>query len=153
MEPSKRVIAKWEEMDTWMLLDALVGMRSAFQNIRRHPNLWEQVSAKLTEKGIYKSKEKCRNRWKVLVAKYKRYCSQTLRKVKVTPFQYYGPMDIILSSQLQVKQGKLIRKFKNGEQVMLATEDSELAPIRKVPPKSKLFDGDPWSSELKDACK
>lgn len=140
------LIEKWERIDTWIFLDVLVGLREVFQNSRRFPDLWHQVSHLLSQRGIFKSHDKCRNRWKVLVAKYKRFCGQTLRNgAKLPSFEFSEPLEILLAGQLKFDGESLVRTFKNGSQVKLAAVDSDLAPIRRLSPRHEFFTGDPWS--------
>ncbi|KAI0244830.1 hypothetical protein L0F63_001445, partial [Massospora cicadina] len=137
---------KWEPIDTWVLLDVLVGVRYAFQNIRRYPHLWHHVSSLLATRGIFKSHDKCRNRWKVLVAKYKRHCSQVLRLgTLASDFEFKDPIRTLLSNQLEFNGVSLTRTFKNGVKVKLAASDSDLIPLRKLT-SYKFNTGDPWAN-------
>ncbi|KAJ9067542.1 hypothetical protein DSO57_1038171 [Entomophthora muscae] len=139
-------VEKWESMDTWILLDVLVGLRHAFQNSRRHPELWHQVASLLAHRGIFKSPDKCRNRWKVLVAKYKRHCSQVLKHKSNNMFEFQEPIQILLANQLEFNGNCLVRTFKNGAKVKLAASDSDLSPIRRLPNKDGYFVQDPWAN-------
>ncbi|KAJ9062167.1 hypothetical protein DSO57_1038170 [Entomophthora muscae] len=137
---------KWENIDTWILLDVLVGLREEFQNSRRHPELWYRVSFILAHRGIFKSHDKCRNRWKVLVAKYKRHCSHVLKHKSSNKFEFQEPIQILLANQLNFNGQSLVRTFKNGIKVELAASDSDLLPLRKLTSRRPHELGDPWGS-------
>ncbi|KAI0228923.1 hypothetical protein L0F63_005062, partial [Massospora cicadina] len=63
----------WSSEETATLLDTLIANKQRLDEVRRHPELWHHLAEALKSKGYSRSPEKCKNRWKVLVAKYKRY--------------------------------------------------------------------------------
>lgn len=127
---------KWTDGETWALLRVLVSVRSAFQNIRKNPGLWSFISYQLSLQGVFRSDEKCRNRWKVLVAKYKRCCGELVHTGQSSSlFEFFIPVQHLLSSQLKFTNNSLVRTFKNGAKIQIATREKELAPIRKLGPR------------------
>lgn len=110
----------WGQQETQTLLNILIQHKRRFQNIRRHPELWAEVADQLKAIGYPRSVEKCKNRWKVLVAKYKRCfnyqrdspCPTSNEPNHPQHFEYFFLMDQLLHSKFTKGPASLIRKFK-----------------------------------------
>ncbi|KAI0244623.1 Zinc finger and SCAN domain-containing protein 29 [Massospora cicadina] len=70
----------WTYEETRVFVRLLMEHATEFQNIRRHPALWGVLANRMVQHGFPRTVEKCKNRWKVLVAKYKRCHSEMQRQ-------------------------------------------------------------------------
>ncbi|KAJ9053670.1 hypothetical protein DSO57_1021953 [Entomophthora muscae] len=69
----------WHYAETKQFVQILLAHRQELSDLRRHPGVWETVASELQTCGYDRSVDKCKNRWKVLVAKYKKYTEKTLK--------------------------------------------------------------------------
>ncbi|KAJ9080137.1 hypothetical protein DSO57_1028222 [Entomophthora muscae] len=97
----------WSVEETEALLKILIANKKRFNDIRRHPGLWAQIAAEMGTKGYCRSVDKCKNRWKVLVAKYKKNPRHHPDK-----FEFFDQMSILLHDKLTTGPASLIQKFK-----------------------------------------
>lgn len=72
----------WHYAETKQFVQILLAHRQELSDLRRHPGVWETVASELQACGYDRSVDKCKNRWKVLVAKYKKYTEKTLKGSK-----------------------------------------------------------------------
>lgn len=62
---------QWEIQETKEFIRVRAELQRDFSGSKRNQGLWELVSAKLREKGYYRSSDQCKNKWKNLITKYK----------------------------------------------------------------------------------
>ncbi|KAI0244522.1 hypothetical protein L0F63_000403 [Massospora cicadina] len=101
----------WSSEETATLLDTLIANKQRLDEVRRHPELWHQLAEALRSKGYSRSPEKCKNRWKVLVAKYKRYLRPQTNSDFDT-FEFFDKLTALLHAKFTVGPAAHITKFK-----------------------------------------
>ncbi|KAJ9079672.1 Zinc finger and SCAN domain-containing protein 29 [Entomophthora muscae] len=85
----------WTYEETRTFVRLLMEHASEFQNIRRHPGLWNMLANRMVQHGFPRTVEKCKNRWKVLVAKYKR-CHSEMQRQQSSKFSSTDKNTLIL---------------------------------------------------------
>ncbi|KAI9298354.1 hypothetical protein K502DRAFT_339531 [Neoconidiobolus thromboides FSU 785] len=73
----------WHYAETKQFVQILLMHKRELTNLRRHPGVWATIATQLRGYGYERSVEKCKNRWKVLVAKYKKYTEKIASNPKV----------------------------------------------------------------------
>ncbi|KAI9293141.1 hypothetical protein K502DRAFT_325467 [Neoconidiobolus thromboides FSU 785] len=106
----------WNHEETNTFIQILLQNSHQFQNIRRYPGLWTVIKQSMESKGYKRSIEKCKNRWKVLVAKYKKchleMVKSTHRKNSTPSFEFFYPIQQLLYPNYSFSQEGIQRKFK-----------------------------------------
>ncbi|KAJ9050788.1 hypothetical protein DSO57_1010995 [Entomophthora muscae] len=108
----------WTVEETKAMLTILIANKKKFDNIRRFPSLWSHLAAEMSSKGFVRSVDKCKNRWKVLVAKYKKSFNYMRDNLHHEPhhhpekFEFFDQMSSLLHAKLTKGPASLIRKFK-----------------------------------------
>ncbi|KAJ9049406.1 Zinc finger and SCAN domain-containing protein 29 [Entomophthora muscae] len=148
----------WTYEETRTFVRLLMEHASEFQNIRRHPGLWNMLANRMVQHGFPRTVEKCKNRWKVLVAKYKRCHSEMQRQQSSkfsstdkntlilhdgsTPtaqasqsFEFFYQMETLLKPNYHIGADGVQRRFRSNpsEQPKRSTP----LPFPSLPPPSK----------------
>lgn len=111
-DPEVEIKAPKKRAETWVQDEtrSLIGLRremdSLFNTSKSNKHLWEQISAKMREKGFDRSPTMCTDKWRNLLKEFKKAKHQDRGGSGSAKMSYYKEIDEILRERSKCVQYK-----------------------------------------------
>ncbi|KAI9290759.1 hypothetical protein K502DRAFT_359248 [Neoconidiobolus thromboides FSU 785] len=126
IEDNRGRAENWTYEETSQFLKTLLKHQKEFENITRNQSLWKTIVDELNTYGYKRSVEKCKNRWKVLVAKYKK-CEEKIRKGYqlnqdsfCNGFEFYWDLKALLGNSYVFDRAGRVKRLKKKQKQKLS---------------------------------
>ncbi|KAI9298336.1 hypothetical protein K502DRAFT_339516 [Neoconidiobolus thromboides FSU 785] len=111
----------WSPIETQHFVSAILKYKKEMKEMRKHPEVWEKLSLEMKRQGYERSLSRCKNKWKSLVAKFKKLSKDILDSPDISTkaqlaldSEPFLSLNEILQHSYQQTDSGLVKKYKSG---------------------------------------